>query len=59
MWLNSSTDVSNISDFIVFARHSIKNEIHKQLLFGESLRENCTRQDTSTMALFFLQKPFS
>lgn len=43
--LNSTTDVSNISELTVFTRLSLKNEIHKKLLFGESLKESCNRED--------------
>lgn len=45
--LSSSTNVSKISELIVFTRLSFKSENHEEL-FDESFKESCAREDTVT-----------
>lgn len=53
MQLGESTDVSNVSQFMVFAGFCFNNEIDK-VLFCEPLKEKCTGEDTfSTVSDFF------
>lgn len=52
--LDESTDVSNMSQLMVFARFCFNNEIHEELLFCEPLKERCTGEDIfSTVNDFF------
>ena len=60
MQLDESTDVSNMAQLMVFARSCFKNEIHKELLFCEPLKERCTGEDIfSTVNDFFNNKNVS
>lgn len=43
--MNSSTNVSKTSEFIVYTRLSFKNENYEELLFGKSLKKISTRED--------------
>lgn len=36
---------SHMLELMEFTRFSFRNEIHEELLFGESLKERCTRED--------------
>uniref|UniRef100_K7F2Y8 DUF4371 domain-containing protein n=1 Tax=Pelodiscus sinensis TaxID=13735 RepID=K7F2Y8_PELSI len=48
------TDVSNMSQFMVFARFGFNNEIHEDLIFCVPLKDRCTREDIfSTVNDFF------
>lgn len=43
--LTESACVSNMSQFMVFARLCFNNKIHSELLLCEPLKERCTRGD--------------
>lgn len=43
--LNESTDVSNISQFMVFARLCFSNELHVDRTLREPLKERCSGED--------------
>ena len=55
--LDESPGVSDVSQLMVFVRCCFNNEIHKELLFCEPLKERCTREDIfSTVNDFFNKK---
>lgn len=60
MQLDESPGVSDVSQLMVFVRCCFNNEIHKELLFCELLKERCTREDVfSTVNDFFNKKNVS
>lgn len=60
MQLYQSPGISDMSQLIVFVKCFFNNEIHKDLLFCELLKQRCTREDIfSTVNDFFNKKTVS
>uniref|UniRef100_K7GJS8 DUF4371 domain-containing protein n=1 Tax=Pelodiscus sinensis TaxID=13735 RepID=K7GJS8_PELSI len=54
--LDENTDVSNVSQLMVFARLCFNNEMHEELLFCVPLKERCTGEDIVSIVNNFFNK---